>query len=89
MGFVRFLLIAILVFYALQFIVRLLFRMWIKKAQKNFQQQTGGNPSGSYGNRGGRAQNVREGDVKINTQTAPPKQVNEKIGDYVDYEEVK
>lgn len=87
MGFVRFLLIFILAFYALQFLVRLLFRFWIRKAQRNFQQQTGGNPSN--GSRNSRSRSVREGDVEINTRTAPQKQVNEKIGDYVDYEEVQ
>lgn len=86
MGFFRFLLIVIGVFYLVQFLGRLLFRSWMRKAQRNYQQSAGGDPSGG---RGRRARNMREGEVEVDARTAPPKQVNEKIGDYVDFEEVQ
>ena len=58
--------------------------------------ENGGQPGGYYkqytwGNRNGtrRERPAREGEVKVEAGTAPEKKVSDRIGDYVDYEEVE
>lgn len=98
MGVIKFILIFLLVFYLLGFIGRLLFRMWIGKIQRDIQQQAGGNPRGGFYRQytwGGNNRQTRqeqqepEGEIRVTDKGTQHKKINEKIGDYIDYEEVK
>jgi len=92
MGFLTFIFFLVLGVYLLQWVFRLWLRWRIKKLQ---QQMENGGGQGYYkqyswgtGNSGRRERPTPEGEVKVETNTAPGKKVNDRIGDYVDYEEV-
>lgn len=79
MGFLKFLLIFFIVTYVLGIIGRLMIKRFIKKAQKNFEQQQ------SYAQN----QHKKEGDVTIHKTTNNEKLIDKSEGDYIDYEEIK
>jgi hypothetical protein len=70
----------------------LLFRL--RRASRNFQEQTRHESQQSYSQREytqqGYSQPKSEGDVKVHATTQQPqKRVNDNVGDYVEFEEVK
>lgn len=70
----------------------LLFRL--RRASRNFQEQTRHESQQSYSQRKytqqGYSQPKSEGDVKVHATTQQPqKRVNDNVGDYVEFEEVK
>jgi len=79
MAFLRFILIFFLVLYILQIVTRFIFRRYIKKIQKQFDQQ-----QEFY-----KHQNSKEGDVIIEKTEQSTKKVSKNDGEYVDYEEIK
>lgn len=84
-------------FYALGFILRLVLRVWLTRKAKEFQQK------GSFGNFGGfRANysggtagaaqpgsNKREGEIKVEKVEPDHRKINEKVGEYVEFDEIK
>jgi len=79
MAFLRFILIFFLVLYILQIVTRFIFRRYIKKIQKQFDQQ-----QDFY-----KHQNSKEGDIIIEKTEQSTKKVSKNDGEYVDYEEIK
>lgn len=80
MAVVKFLLIVIAVVYAIRLVGRWLLGSWIRRVQKEYGAAPQGRP---------RERAMREGEVRVSGQPASGgKRVNDKIGDYVDYEEV-
>ena len=70
----------------------LLFRL--RRASRNFQERTRHESQQSYSrrkyNQQGYSQPKSEGDVKVHATTQQPqKRVNDNVGDYVEFEEVK
>lgn len=70
----------------------LLFRL--RRASRNFQEQARHESQQSYSqrkyNQQGYSQPKSEGDVKVHATTQQPqKRVNDNVGDYVEFEEVK
>jgi hypothetical protein len=84
MGFFGFLLILFATFYLLQAIARLWFRRKVAKIQREMGAQ---GTSRSNNTTSGRR--MREGEVRVEPRKAPRRKVNERIGDYVEYEEVE
>jgi len=83
MGFLRTILIIILVYYVLKFLGRILFPVLFQKAVRNFeskmrQEQGQGQPSDQ----------VKEGETVIDRKPGPQRETNKNVGEYVDYEEV-
>lgn len=83
-GFLRTILILILVYYALKWLGRILFPLLFQKAVKNFEQKVREQQSGSE-----EQTNVREGETVIDKQPIRQKETNKQVGEYVDYEEVE
>lgn len=87
---ISFILGAILIFYLLGIVGRLLLRYFITKKFKQFSGDTSwqnfaGQRSESYENK----QPHQEGEVFITKTAEKSKKVREKVGEYVDFEEVK
>ncbi len=82
-GFLRTILILILVYYALKWIGRILFPVLFQKAVRNFEekarQQQG--PADS-------SDQVKEGETVIDRRPGPQRETNKNVGEYVDYEEI-
>jgi hypothetical protein len=78
MVFIKFLLIFLAVFYLLRLVGRWLLGSWIRSVQRQYGQAQGAS----------REKKMREGDVKVSGTVTGNRKVNEKIGDYVDFEEV-
>jgi hypothetical protein len=76
MGVIRFFLIFFLIFFLLGYIARFILRLFLKRLEKKFNNQAGG-------------QQRPEGDVYVNKGRPKDKMVDQNVGDYVDYEEVK
>ena len=75
-------------FYLAGLFGRLLLGWWIRKKQREFGD---GGFARTYtlGSRNA-SKPKPEGDVTISrAQAAPPKKINQNVGDYVDYEEIK
>lgn len=87
MGFLRTLLILMLLYYGFRLIVRTVLpyfaKRWVKKAQDNFQQQQGfTDPEEAK---------RHEGEVKFTSQNTDSKSSAKKkdeLGDYIEFEEV-
>lgn len=77
LAFLRFVLIAILVIYAVGFIFRLLLRFYIKRMGKR------------YGWNAQESEQRPEGDIEVKGNRPQSKKVDKDLGEYVDYEEVK
>ncbi len=85
MQLLRTILIILLVYYGARIFSRLfgpiLLKFVAKKAEQKFTQQYGQHP---------RQEDKRpEGDVTIDKNSKPDKNPTEKIGDYIDYEEIE
>ncbi|OFX26705.1 MAG: hypothetical protein A2041_08850 [Bacteroidetes bacterium GWA2_31_9b] len=79
MAFLRFILIFFLVLYILRIVTQFIFKRYLKKIQKQFDQQ-----QEFY-----KHQNSKEGDVIIEKTEQSTKKVSKNDGEYVDYEEIK
>ncbi len=93
MGFISFIMYFVIGFYLLGFVGRILFRLWLRRIQKRYQQNPQGANFRSYTWGSGQQQqqqeqNKREGEVTVKTQEKQ-KRVNQDIGEYVDFEEIK
>lgn len=95
MVFLQVIFFIILGFYLLGWIGRMLLRYWILKKQKEFQQNgtMGGFTFKQYNWGAGQNRStqteVREGEIKVERNASTEKKVSGKVGDYVDYEEIK
>ena len=86
MDVLRTILIILIVYYSVRFISRLLvpivLRMFMKRAQRNFQQQ--------FGQFQQQQKPQKEGEVSIDSkQKNKPKSSGSSVGEYVDFEEVE
>lgn len=93
MVFIEAILIIFVVLYLLGLTGRLLLRLFLRRMQRKFEQYGNGAGGGYYkqytwgsGNNGPKA--PKEGEVKV-SDTASHRKINEKVGEYVDYEEIK
>lgn len=86
MTFLKTILIVLLVFFGLKFIIRLatpyLMRYISKKAGQQFEQFFGNNPHAN-------TEREQEGKITIDKNPSKNPRTNKKVGEYVDYEEVK
>lgn len=83
MGFLRTILILILVYYALKWLGRILFPVLFQKAVRNFEskmRQEQGQTSTT--------DQVKEGETVIDRKPGPQRETNKNVGEYVDYEEI-
>ena len=88
-------------FYILGFILKLVFRVFIARKMKNFDPNKGfggfnnSNRTAGGSDFGGNRQNYndtnkeREGDVKITSTGGEDRRLKDKVGEYVDFDEVK
>jgi hypothetical protein len=83
MGFLVFLFILIVVFYLLPAIVRLWLRRKVAKIRREM-----GDQGAAWGDNATTDRRMREGEVRVEPRKATRRKVNERIGDYVEYEEV-
>lgn len=89
MGLLRTILIILLVYFGFKILARLfapiLMRFVAKKAEQKFGQQFGGfqNP-----NQQRQQQKQKEGETVIDKMPNTNKSSNEKVGEYIDYEEI-
>lgn len=82
MGLLKFLFITILILWVIRIILRLVFPLVLKNIFSNMQQQ-GNGPAGQQ-------QRRPEGSISIDYMPPKPKPGNtDKLGDFVDYEELK
>ena len=79
--------VVVLVLILLAIPLFILFRL--RRASRNFQEQARHESQQSYSQQG-YSQTKNEGDVKVHATTQQPqKRVNDNVGDYVEFEEVK
>ena len=71
-------------FYLLQWAVRAVLRWKLNSIQKEMARQ-----GRQAQTRGRRQRTPREGEVRVDAGKAPERKINERIGDYVEYEEVE
>lgn len=89
MGLIKIILIILLVYYGFKILSRLfaplLVRFVAKKAEEKFGQQFGGfqNP-----NQQRQQQKQKEGETVIDKMPNKNKSSNQKVGEYIDYEEI-
>lgn len=84
MGIIKFLFITILILWVIRLLLRLVFPLVLKSVFNKMQDQQQG--QGSQRQRGSKP----EGSISIDYVPPQPKQGNaDKLGDFVDYEEVK
>lgn len=82
MGIIKFILITLLIFYILKIILRLVFPMVLRSLFSKVQQQAG--------NQGKQHRTKPEGSISIDYMPPSPKTgKTDKLGDFVDYEELK
>lgn len=82
MGFIKFILITLLIFYILRIILRLVFPMVLKSLFSKVQQQGGNRPE--------QRSTKPEGSISIDYMPPGSKTgKTDKLGDFVDYEELK
>ena len=80
MVFLKILFFIFAFFYLLQWGVRLLFRWKLRSMQREMNSRAQPRP------RGRRA--PKEGEVHVDTGTVRDRKINDRIGDYVEYEEI-
>ena len=83
MGFLRTILILILVYYVLKWLGRILFPVLFQKAVRNFEnkmRQEQGQTQTS--------DKVKEGETVIDRTPGPQRETSKNVGEYVDYEEI-
>ncbi|MES2445730.1 MAG: DUF4834 family protein [Bacteroidota bacterium] len=84
---VKFIIITILVLWLIRVLIKLIFPMVLKKAFSNMQNQAGGNQQYQQTNP---KSTKPEGSISIDYMPQKEKKGNaDKLGDFVDYEEVK
>ena len=82
-GFLRTILILILLYYGLKWLGRILFPVLFQKAVRNFEEkvrQEQGRTTGS--------DQMKEGETVIDRRPGPQRETNKNVGEYVDYEEI-
>ena len=83
MGFIKFLFFTILILWVIRLILRIVFPLVLKNIFGKMQQQAGQGPQQKQ-------QKRPEGSITIDYMPPQPKTGNaDKLGDFVDYEEVK
>jgi hypothetical protein len=86
MAILKFIFIAFLVIYLIRLLLRLIFPLILKNLFSKVQEKA----SQQHQQQGRQANERREGDISIEYMPPQPKQGNaDKLGDFVDYEEVK
>ena len=86
MALLKFILVTFLVIYIIRLILRLIFPVVLKNLFSKAQQQA----SQQHHQQDRSANHRREGDISIEYMPPQPKQGNaDKLGDFVDYEEIK
>ncbi|WP_422104615.1 DUF4834 family protein [Winogradskyella sp.] len=89
MGLLRTLLIILLIWFGLKILARLfapfLMRFVAKKAEERFGQQFGGFQNQAQQRE---AQKRKEGETVIDKMPQQQKSSNDKVGEYIDYEEI-
>ncbi|WP_179344826.1 DUF4834 family protein [Winogradskyella ursingii] len=89
MGLLRTILIILLLYFGFKILARLfaplLMRFVAKKAEEKFGQQFGGRP---HPNQTRKQQKQKEGETVIDKMPNQDKSSNEKVGEYIDYEEI-
>ncbi|MDX1362952.1 DUF4834 family protein [Arenibacter latericius] len=87
MGFLRTLLIIILVYYALKFLAKwlapIMFRYAAKKTEKHFKEKFNGFPGPDQN------EESRVGDIIIEKRPKKQRKSTNKVGEYIDFEEVE
>lgn len=82
MGIIKFILITLLIIYILRIILRLVFPMILKSMLSKVQQQAANQP--------GARSTKPEGSISIDYMPPSPQtRKTDKLGDFVDYEELK
>lgn len=96
MGFIEFILISALVVYLIWTVAKFLLKRYIARSQREFAERFGGAENGTFrqytwgaGQRNGSREQQKEGDVKVVDTGSNPKKVNNKVGDYVEFEEIE
>lgn len=84
----------ILGFYVLGKILKFVFRIWLARKAKEFQQRGGFSGFGGFNTANGSNNQYndttkREGEVKVEKTIHDQRKINEKVGEYVDFDEVK
>ena len=83
-AFLNFLIISILVIWVIRVLIRLIFPVVLKKAFSNMQSKAAGNQQQNY------KSSRPEASISIDYMPKKEKKGNaDKLGDFVDYEEVK
>jgi len=82
-GFLRTILIIILVYYGLKFVGKLLFPIFFQKMVKNFENKVREQQGYQQAD-----ENIKEGETSIAKKPISTKESNKDVGEYVDYEEV-
>lgn len=91
-AFFTVILFIILGFYLLGAILRLVLRVWLARKAKEFEKSGGFSNFGGGFQGFGSQQNSRpdhEGEIKVQKTEQEQKRVSEKVGEYVDFDEVK
>ncbi len=83
MGFLRTILILILVYYVLKWLGRILFPVLFQKAVRNFEDKMRQDQG-----QAGTTDQVKEGETVIDRKPNPQRETNKNVGEYVDYEEI-
>jgi hypothetical protein len=82
-GFLRTILIIILIYYGIQFVGKYILPIFLKKMVRNFEdkvkQQQGYQAP---------PEQTKEGETIIDKKPPPPKESSKKVGEYIDFEEV-
>ena len=86
-SFLKFILITIFVFWLIGILGRVLFRAWVRRKQREYEQFMGGAQQRQQ-RQGGHTRN-NEGEVSIHRTAAPERTIDRSVGDYVDFEEVE
>ncbi len=87
MGFIRFILIVVLVYYVLKFLVRWLFPLWITRMANKMQDRMNNQ---QYQQR--EYQQKQEGKITIdksNIEKSTPQEKKDDVGEYIDFEEIE
>ncbi|MBS3992351.1 MAG: DUF4834 family protein [Bacteroidetes bacterium] len=85
LGLLRIFLIVLLVYYIIKIIARIFFPILFKKVVKNAEERMR-NQQSKYTNQ--QSSNSKVGETVIEKKPTPPKSDN-KVGEYIDYEEIE
>ena len=83
MGFLRTILILILVYYVLKWLGRILFPVLFQKAVRNFEDKMREEQGQTHA-----SDQVKEGETVIDRKPRPQRETSKNVGEYVDYEEI-